>query len=468
MHKSPLAETLLAVLNRHAISSSETLIVAVSGGCDSMALLALCERCKLPVVAAHVNYGLRGEESEADATLVSDFCQKQSITLEKLIVRDNHWNNHRGSTQEQARAIRYAWLTELQLKHQASRVLTAHHANDQTETMLMQFIRGGSGKSVYGMAEDTGFILRPLLAHTKEELRAFTHTHHIPWREDLSNQTDAYTRNRIRHHLIPMIEQLNPGIHHDIQQRSRRMHEEQSLAEQAVQSTLVQLIQTDRAGRDLMDAVALLATKAHLTLLWKWLQPAQFSSHAVEQISDHLERGGSSEPAWYHSETHEVCLQNAVICLMRRRIEDQPSHSPPYHSPPFKWWAEGSPHDYRIHTLPWTEPDAASFTLSLKERSEIIFTPDHVGQSLDAGKLIFPLVIRRWKEGDALKPLGAPGRQKVSDLLTQLTLPAWEKRDVLVLESNHSIAAVIGIRINDEFKITAETIKCLHVQFRES
>jgi tRNA(Ile)-lysidine synthase len=443
MHKSPLAETLLAVLNRHAISLSETLIVAVSGGCDSMALLALCAQCKLPVVAAHVNYGLRGEESEADATLVSDFCQQQSITLEKLIVRDNHWNNHRGSTQEQARAIRYAWFTELQLKHQASRVLTAHHANDQTETMLMQFIRGGSGKSVYGMAEDTGFILRPLLAHTKEELRAFTHTHHIPWREDLSNQTDAYTRNRIRHHLIPMIEELNLGIHHDIQQRSRRMHEEQWLAEQAVQSAIVQLIQTDRARREFMDSHALLATKAHLTLLWKWLQPAQFSSHAVEQIADRLERGGSSEPAWYHSESHVVCVQNSTICLAKKTQEQR----------------------FTIHELPWTKPDGSALTLSLKVSNEIHFTPDHISQSLDASLLKFPLVIRTWQEGDVMKPLGISGRQKVSDLLTQRKMPAWEKKDVLVLETDGTIAAVMGVRISEAFKVSAETADILKIEF---
>ncbi|MFN5620791.1 MAG: tRNA lysidine(34) synthetase TilS [Flavobacteriales bacterium] len=443
MHKSPLAETLLAVLNRHAISTSETLIVAVSGGCDSMALLALSAQCKLPVIAAHVNYGLRGEDSDADEVLVFDFCQQQHITLEKLIVTDEQWNNDRGSTQEQARAIRYAWFAELQQKYQASRVMTAHHANDQTETMFMQFMRGGSGKSVYGMAEDKGFILRPLLAHTKEELLAFAQTHHIPWREDRSNQTDAYTRNSIRHRVMPLIEQINPGIHHDIQQRSRRMHEEQRLAEQAAQSTLAELIQTDRAGRELMDTPALLATKAYLTLLWKWLAPSQFSSHAVEQIADHLERGGSSEAAWYHSETHDVCIQNNTICLANKTQEQR----------------------FTIHELPWAKSDGFAFTLSLKASNDIQFTPDHISQSLNASLLKFPLIIRTWKEGDVLKPLGANGRKKVSDLLTQVKMPAWEKRDVLVLEADETIAAVIGVRISETFKVSAETADILQIEF---
>lgn len=448
MRKLSLPESLCDALKRRNISTSETLIVAVSGGCDSMVLLTLCKQCGLNAIAAHVNYGLRGGDSEADAQLVSEYCATHKITLEQKKVTEHDWNAHRGSTQEQARAIRYAWFNELLKKHGAARVLTAHHANDQTETMLMQFIRGGGGKSVYGMAADTGSLLRPLLSRTKNELLEYARTNHIPWREDLSNQSDAYTRNTIRHNLLPLIEQLNPGIHDDIQERSQRMHEEQELAAHAAQSLLQSLIQRDNARRELIALDALLATGVYHVLLWKWLQPAGFSSHTTSHIANHVETGTSTEAAWYRSETHEVCLQNGVICLMVARIEN--------------------PHDYRIHTLPWTEPAISAFNLSLKARNDIVFTADPISQSLDAGKMVFPLVVRPWKEGDALKPLGSPGHQKVSDLLTQLKLPAWEKKDVLVLESNDTIAAVVGIRISDTFKITADTTECLHIQFREA
>jgi tRNA(Ile)-lysidine synthase len=446
MHKRSLAETLLDALRRYNISTSEKLIVAVSGGCDSMVLLAICNHLGLNIIAAHVNYALRGEDSNRDEQLVSEFCAAHDIPLKKRLVTEQDWINLDGSTQEKARSLRYAWLEELKQHHNAKRILTAHHANDQTETMLLQFIRGGASKSLYGMAADNGSVLRPLLAHTKNELLEFAQENRIPWREDLSNQTNAYTRNIIRHNLIPLIEQLNPSIHVDIQRRSQRMHEEQLLSVNAAQTLLHALIRRDKVIFERIELGALVATNVYHTLLWAWLQPAGFSSHTTERIANHIETGTTSEPAWYYSETHEVCLQNGIICLSIKKTG----------------------RTYCVDGVPWTEPETSAFRLSMKGPGETLFTPDYISQSLDASCLKFPLIIRNWKDGDALKPLGAPGRQKVSDLLTQLKLPAWEKKQVLVLESNHTIAAIIGIRISDEFKITANTSECLHIQFGES
>ena len=443
MQAASVRETLTDVLRRNRIAAHDKLIVAVSGGCDSMVLLALCKTMGLNIIAAHVNFGLRGDDSNEDEQLVKAFCEQANIPLEILRVSEEDWLAHPGSTQEQARSIRYAWFNTLIPQHSARRILTAHHANDQTETMIHRFIRGGSGKSFTGMAEDTGIVLRPLLSVTRKEILAFATTHHIPWREDLSNTTDHYTRNYIRHHLIPLVEHLNPGIHEDIQQRSTLLHEEQRLIERATKNILSEITSIDTAQREIIACSDLVDSGACNTLVWYWLQPCGFSSVTTVQISRHVQQSATTESIWYASETHEVCIQSGLVCLAKTTA--------------FK--------EYVISAFPATISGNIHVKLTLHDNGTPRFTPDHIGQYIDGGRLSLPLIIRPWKEGDSFLPLGAPGRKSVADLLTQSKLPAWEKKQAHVLISNNDIVAVLGVRIADSVKVKESTAQYLHLEF---
>jgi tRNA(Ile)-lysidine synthase len=225
-------------LEKNVITQSQRVIVAVSGGADSMALLHACVSLHYDCVAAHVNYGLRGADSDADEMCVRNYCTSANIPIEILRVKKEHWDNNPGSTQEAARNIRYTWFNELLKQHEASCIVTAHHAKDQLETMLQQFIRGGGGKSLYGMAIRQGAVVRPMLSFSKEEVLEYAEANHIAWRNDASNETDDYTRNLIRHQIIPVIEELNSSIYKGIQQRSEWMHQEQAASNDAVNSFL--------------------------------------------------------------------------------------------------------------------------------------------------------------------------------------------------------------------------------------
>lgn len=426
------------VLSTNGVGENHTLIVAVSGGADSMALLHGCSTVHARCVVAHVNYGLRGADSNDDETLVRNYCSSQNIPLELFVVREEHWEKHPGSTQEAARAIRYAWFEELRVKHDALYILTAHHANDQTETMLYQFIRGGAGRSVYGMPMRSENTLRPLLALTQQAVINYVEEHQIPWRHDRSNDSDKYARNRVRHEILPLIEALNPSIHEGIQQRSSWMHQEQAMVEWAAQSYLKNNLSIS-SGVEALSISNLLETGFADVLLWKWLHPADFTSPTVVQISASL-ANASGEALWFSSGTHDVCIQgNTIACLPTPKAVNE-----------------------FIEAFPWSN-DLMQIDLCSPE--EVEFTNDSIRQYLDADKLRLPLQLRSWQPGDRMHALGAPGVQKVSDILTHAKIPSWKKREALVLTCGGDITCILQTRICEDFKKTASTKRCVRIQF---
>jgi len=421
------------------IDSRQRLIVAVSGGADSMALLHCCHVLNYECVVAHVNYGLRGAESDEDEICVRNFCAASTIPIEILHVRDEHWSQHDGSTQEAARSIRYAWFDALLEKHDASFILTAHHANDQVETMLLQFIRGGGGKSLYGMPMRNGSIARPMLALTKKDILEYVAENDTPWRHDASNDAIDYTRNTIRHQLIPSIEQLNPTIHSGIQQRSEWMHQEQAAVDRAVNAFLSRHLSFAH-GAETIAVSALRESEFPDVVLWKWLHSKGYSSQQVVQISAHLKRDTSTEPSLFSSASHDVYIQNGTMaCVAREEMVKEV-----------------------IHTLPWSNAD---MHIDICSRAEVSFVSDGTRQYVDASRITWPLVIRVWQPGDEFHPLGAPGRQKVSDYLTHAKVPSWLKKKARVVESNNTIVSVLGMRICENFKIYPHSEECIRIQF---
>ena len=424
---------------RHNVSANDTLIVAVSGGADSTVLLHCCNALGYRCVVAHVNYGLRGSESDADESFVTTYCAALDVRCEVLRVSDAHWQEHLGSTQEAARTIRYKWFAELIEQHAARFVVTAHHANDQTETMLYQFIRGGAGKSIYGMGEVAGNLLRPLLSTGKETILHYAKQHDILWRHDSSNDTDHYTRNRIRHHLIPLVESMNPAIHESIQQRSLWMHEEQRMVAHTTEQFLLMHLRNEYPAQLL--SISLLKTTGFMrVLLWGWLHSKGFSPQQVAQLSENIALSAHAEPAWFSSSTHDVCVQNDIVsCSPKENTEAQ-----------------------HIAHLPWSN---GSIHIDTCGRQEVELTTDASRQYLSADGCELPFTIRLWKDGDRLHPLGLSGSQRVSDLLTHAKVPAWKKKHVAVLTNEGGIAAVLGVRISDAFKITPRSTTCIRIQF---
>jgi tRNA(Ile)-lysidine synthase len=427
------------VLQLHGVKVESNVIVAVSGGADSMALLSGVHSLPFTCIAAHVNYGLRGMESDGDEECVRAFCANYQIDLEVWRVNEQDWETTVGSTQEAARTMRYAWFEQLRAKHGAAAILTAHHANDQTETMLYQFVRGGAGKSVFGMAEKSGYIIRPLLAITKEQVLLYIEERAIPWRQDSSNDTTHYARNVVRHEWMPLIEQLNPAIHDNIQLRSSWMHQEQAMVDWAASLFLEKNAKRMR-GAEVVSIATLTSSGFMDVVLWKWLSPFGFSSHQVSQIADYARTKSSSEPAWFNSASHQVCIQTDRVACVEAA---EPVHEV-------------------IGELPYTND---FMSIDFCSSAEVEFTADVTRQYLDAAKLTFPLTIRTWQEGDRFHPLGVGGHQTVADFMVHAKVPAWQKKAVAVLCSSDDITAVLQYRISEKFKISTSTNRCVRIQF---
>ena len=430
---------ILGVLQSHGVTAESNVIVAVSGGADSMALLSAVHSLPFTCIAAHVNYGLRGMESDGDEECVRAFCTSHHINLEVWRVNEQEWEKTAGSTQEAARTMRYAWFEQLRAKHGAAAILTAHHANDQTETMLYQFVRGGAGKSVFGMAEKSGYVIRPLLAMTKVHVMQYIEENAIAWRQDSSNDTTHYARNVVRHKWMPLIEQLNPAIHDTIQIRSSWMHQEQAMVDWAA-SLFLDKYAKRMKGAEVVSIATLCSSGFMEVVMWKWLSPFGFTSQQVSLIAEYARTKSSSEPAWFNSASHQVCIQtDSVACVEAA----EPVHEV-------------------ISELPYTND---FMSIDFCSTAEVQFTADDKRQYLDAAKLTFPLIVRTWQEGDRFHPLGAGGHQTVADFLVHAKVPAWLKKGVFVLCSNHDVAAVMQHRISEKFKKTASTDRCLRIQF---
>jgi tRNA(Ile)-lysidine synthase len=429
------------VLRNHGVLDTDTLIVAVSGGADSMVLLHCCAQLKMQCVAAHVNYGLRGTESDEDEKAVLQFCHQLSIPCETLHVEEAHWQQHSGSTQEAARSIRYTWFDSLRDLRGARCILTAHHANDQTETMLLQFIRGGAGKSVYGMALQRNALLRPLLGITRAAILRYAEEHSIAWRNDSSNDSDSYTRNFIRHHLVPLVEKLNPEIHAGALERSVWMHEEQRLADRAAHDFFARYMARHTHHEELSIPL-LMKTDCVRVLIWKWLSNHGFTSGQTTQIAQVVLAGPRNEAATFSSPTHDIHVQyDSIVCAKKEH-----------------------PTAFTIEGFPFERSD---MRIDLCSPSDVYFAQDSQRQYLDAALLTLPLLVRPWKAGDRFFPLGSSGEQKVSDYLTHAKVPAWRKEKILVLETNQHIAAVVGFRISEKFKVCGSTQQCLRIAYSQ-
>lgn len=427
------------VLESNGVFTEQPIVVAVSGGPDSMALLHCLYELSYTCLVAHVNYGLRGEESDGDENCVRDYCVKRNIFFEVLNISNDEWNLYDGSTQEVARKMRYTWFEQMRARHNASVVLTAHHANDQTETMLYQFIRGGAGKSVYGMPERTGFIIRPMLAVSKSHVLQYIEEEAIPWRQDSTNDTARYTRNRVRHELMPLVESLNPSIHEAIQQRSSWMHQEQALVDWAVRSFRDKHCFRDH-DTEVISISSLIDSGFGEVILWKWLSEYGFTSHQVIHLFEYMCGESSTEAAWFNAGVYEVCVQDGSMACQKC----------------------AEPHSEAVQALPWSNERV---TIDYCLASEVEFTLDAKRQYLDADLVSIPFTMRVWHEGDRFHPLGAKGQQKISDFLTHAKIPAWRRRRTSVLCVGDDIAAVLQYRISEKFKKTDVSKRCVRIQF---
>ncbi|GAB3643324.1 tRNA lysidine(34) synthetase TilS [Spirosoma arcticum] len=437
--------------DKRLFEPTDCVLLAVSGGLDSMVMADLFHRTNQRFAIAHVNFGLRGTESADDATFVQNCAKQYGVPFHLTHVNTAVVAAERGvSIQMAARDLRYDWFAQLIGEHSYAGVATAHHQNDVLETLLLNLTRGTGLAGLHGIAARQGNVIRPVLFATRDQLAAHAETHSLTYREDRSNADDKYARNRIRHHVVPILTSLNPGLWQSLPRTVERLRAAEMLVWAELNRSWQSIAEPYGAGL-FLPADTLLAQPELAFRLAEWLKSYGFTSDQTGQMVESLSRETGQ---LFRSTTHQVThdrLPNGTTGLL---LESLPARS-----------------DYEITLTEWPDAPvnvAGHFTLTIAlfgKPTDFRPSTDPNMACLDADRLTLPVTIRPWRQGDRFRPLGLNGTKLVSDLLNDLKLPRPERDRTAVLLSGDQIVWVIGRRIAHSFRVTGETKRIGRISF---
>jgi tRNA(Ile)-lysidine synthase len=417
-------------------------LLSVSGGKDSMALARLFLDNRIPFAIGHCNFGLRPVDADLDEALVRDWAAAHKIpmhtvafdTVQEMALR-------RTAVQETARALRYEWFDHLCSTEGYTAIVTAHHARDNAETLLMNLCKGTGMAGLHGIPERNGRIIRPLLFADREQISAYVAALHIPYREDASNSSDKYLRNAVRHHIIPALENLFPAAVQRLNESIQRFSQAELIYKKAIAQERKKLM--EQRGPDWYIPVLKLRNRQPLeTICYELFSEFGFTTAQVPHIITLLD---SESGHYISSATHRIIRDRKFLILTAQKTEDTEL--------------------LLIDSIPLsiTTGHHKHFHFKATTRPESINTNPDVA-ALDLGKLEFPLLLRRRRTGDYCYPLGmGMKKKKVSKLLADLKMPLHLKEQVWILESNKRIVWVAGIRMDERFKVTENTTEVLLV-----
>ncbi len=458
------------VKTENLFQPKDRLLIAVSGGVDSVVLCELCSQAGFDFAMAHCNFQLRGKESDEDEDFVKQIAEKYKVPFfVKKFETEKFATENKVSIQVAARDLRYHWFDELinpvrtdvhPGRHSTGKprlngssgqafnhLLTAHHADDNIETILMNFFKGSGINGLKGILPKNGKIIRPLLFSKKEVLETFAAEHDLQFREDSSNSSDKYTRNYFRNHLIPDLEKVFPEVKDNIIHNADRFRDINILYNQALDTSKKKLI-TFKGNELHIPVLQLLKTKALPTIIYEIIKESGFSSKQTDEVIKLLQ---SDSGRFVQSQTHRI-------------LHDR------------KWLIISPLNDTTIqHYLIEEETKEVHFTkgkISIERNIDLRITADANIALLDASQIKFPLLLRKWKQGDYFYPLGMqnlpagrPGKKKLSRFFIDQKLSMNEKENTWVIESGKKIIWIVGMRIDDRVKITTQTTQVLKLSF---
>lgn len=469
MQKDSIIEKVKDYIRATGIASAPAAAIAgLSGGADSVAMAHILKRLGYEVIAAHCNFHLRGGESDRDEAFVRDFCSANGIELRVEHYDTFAYAEKRGiSIEMSARELRYGFFRRLRDEHKGSHIFIAHHADDSIETALLNLLRGTGLKGLCGISPVNNGIMRPLLCLGRADIEAYAAANGLGYVTDSTNLGNDYIRNKIRHLLLPLMNEISPGFRSTMLANIENFGLWQRACELWTSEKLAQIVTAQAEGNketngiQTADIAKLLASGTAEVLLHSWLAPCGFNPGQERQI---LERIACPERAEYLSPTHALIREQGRLRLSRRSIglrnEDKlrttdglraEDGSPEYY---------GSRENGELRNEDGLRNEGENLSIEAYLSIERIsaeglkINPDPNIAYLDADKLKEPLTLRRWQPGDRIRPLGMKGMKKVSDLLSPLRLSSEQRSRILVLLSAGEIAWVVGVRISDDFKIT--------------
>ncbi len=427
------------------LADNERILVGVSGGVDSVVLLNILRKLRYDCIVAHCNFHLRGEESNRDEAFVEKLTKEYNLIYKKVDFDTiGYAKANKISIEMAARELRYRWFEKMAIENKASSIAVAHHADDSIETVLLNLVRGTGLKGMTGIEMRNGKIVRPLLACSREEIEDYAQKNDLQFVVDSTNASNDYTRNKIRNQIIPLLAEINPLVKQTFHQDILNIRGAWKIYSEKIKEIKEKIV-TFSENQYSIDIQKLKSQADVKTVLFEILNDFNFNSDVIEDIYLGLENNSGLK---FHSPTHRLLKDRNSLIIDEFENKSNVEFSIP----------EG------VSEI--TEPIKLNFRLLENSKD---FKPSKEADTvhLDADKLKFPLTIRKWRNGDRFQPFGMTQSKKLSDFFIDEKLNLFQKEDSLLLISDEKIAWIIGLRIDNRFRISPKTRNILEISIKE-
>ena len=431
--------------NQHLFAKTDKVLLAVSGGRDSVAMLYLFQAAQLNFGIAHCNFKLRGKDSDQDEQFVFDLAKKLNVPFYTTSFDTKTYaKKNKISTQMAARELRYNWFAEIKEKNNYQYIATAHHKNDVAETLLINLAKGTGLSGLHGIKNKVGAIIRPLLCFNRSEIDAFIEENKLTFREDKSNEETKYVRNKVRHKIIPEMEKINPSFIETIFNETQYFGEIEQLLEIKINEDKKKCWKVLKDGTIEVEIDKLLNLKPLRTYLFYFLRPYGFNTDDVFDVMNSLYKQSGKK---FNSSTHQLIKDRNKLIISTIQQKERT--------------------EFIVEKLEDFKKLAISIEAKMVAKNQLkTIKKEKYFAYLNAEKLTFPLVLRKWKTGDKFKPFGMKGMKKLSDFFVDEKFSLVEKEKVWLLTTNNKIVWVVGHRIDDDFKISENTKNILQLSVK--
>jgi len=428
----------------------DKILLAISGGMDSVVMLDLFHKAGFNFGIAHCNFTLRDKESDADEIFVKKLSEEYKIPFFLKKFNTKQYAEENGiSIQMSARELRLRWFYSLMKSENYDYVATAHHLDDQIETLLINLSRGTGIAGLHGILPKQKRLIHPLLFTYRKNISDFIKENNLKYREDSSNKTTKYLRNKIRHQIIPVFTEINPSFKNIVNKNIDRIRESEKIYKTEIRRVKKKVIHT-KQNKIFINIKILKSFDNISTYLFEFLSEYNFNFQVVEDIVKSLDEISGKQ---FYSSTHRLLKDREYLIVALKNSENELSFG----------------NDYFIEEN--LSEISKPVNLSIKtfdKNNDSIIPKDCNTASLNYSRLDFPLTLRKWKQGDYFYPFGMNKKKKLSDFFIDQKLSIIEKENVLLLCSKDKIAWIIGHRIDNRFRITDNTRKIYQLKLSKS
>lgn len=439
-----LEEFLKYIEQNSLFDTQQKILLAVSGGIDSVVMADLFRRSDFEFALVHCNFCLRGDESDLDEAFVKALAKAYNVPFYSKKFDTEGYAKSKGiSTQMAARDMRYEWFAALLKEKEYDFLATAHHKNDSLETILLNLAKGTGIAGLHGILPKNKTTVRPMLYADREMIRHYALSKKIEWREDNSNQSVKYKRNMIRHEIIPVLKKINPSLENTLTSTVEKLRAAENIFQAKIANVKAAALK-EKQGKIFIDKSIILQEKEATIILYELIKIFGFnysqSKNIVCKLSDNQSVGKMFESEDYrlNIDRQQLIIDKKVSTTTMEMLIN--------------------------HGLRTVQSDFFKLNITEHDKDTYQITADKNIAALDYARLDFPLTLRKWRAGDWFMPLGMQQRKKLSDFLIDEKIPLHSKENIFVLISDENIAWVVGHRIDDRFKITEKSKNIYHVE----